>query len=474
MKTDQVLKALFSLFWICLIFLHIYRLYDVPGIHYDEAWSMNYSNTIKEGSSPWQGMSPFTSPWVQYYSANFFKIFSESFFIFRLSHVLLALLGLFFVNLSIKSISIRAYWLFPFSLILFSGSWMNHRFAIELTSLHVFLFGLLLLSLSRKNIVLSYLSWTIGISTHILFYPIGIAFILSALYLNYFSQKTRYIHTFFCLLVFGIFYKVFLEIPEKGKALTLLFSVIALAVLPWISFKLISKTKNLFEYMSLSLGGLTLFTGTLFSLGLWTLAITKGFDGSLTWLSLPLIPLIYLLFLRGAIHLPEFYRWSFFLLPILITLMTPKATPRYFCLIIITISALSTLGIVKNFDRWALSTLALLVALFSYTSATYFYSPVKENGQKFLWYKDSSRDFLPKQQIVSLLSRNACQLSDIKLFDSRVREALQALAIADWPIRGLACPWNPLAVVRKNDETLFSHVLVELENSGFAIGKVKK
>jgi hypothetical protein len=67
-------------------------------------------------------------------------------------------------------------------------------------------------------------------------------------------------------------------------------------------------------------------------------------------------------------------------------------------------------------------------------SQNYFRNTVQEREHKILIWRDSSRDFLSKQNLVQYFSENGCRLSDISSGDARVLEALRFLAIGNWPV----------------------------------------
>jgi hypothetical protein len=79
--------------------------------------------------------------------------------------------------------------------------------------------------------------------------------------------------------------------------------------------------------------------------------------------------------------------------------------------------------------------------------------PAREENLRLLFFKDSSRDFLSKQELVRFLGGLGCSFSDIKSVDSRVREALIALSRSDWPVAAHPCPWKEIRLARKAEST---------------------
>ena len=170
-----------------LFFNHLIFLSQVPGLHYDEAWAGNFAHRIAAdpGFWPLQAMSPYTSAWSHAWAALFFKIFGTSVFSYRLAGVLLAIGGILLLSRALYIIGEkRAASFFPGVAGLIPALLVNHRFGIEITTFHVFCFGLLGWSLAiwvttkdRKFAAFFGLGLAVllGVTSHILFLAVVLA-----------------------------------------------------------------------------------------------------------------------------------------------------------------------------------------------------------------------------------------------------------------------------------------------------------
>ena len=220
-NTSKTADALLFLFGSALlIFVHAFALGEIPGLHFDEAWAMNHAFRISEGEFTLQAMSPYTAPWAHYWAALWMKVMGPSVLVFRASQVFLSLAGAGFLSLALLHSGRRtAAVLLPLTLALLPGLVLNQRFAIELTGFHAFCFGLFALSLVRGWVVLAVAAWVAGTTGHILFYGLGLAVIAAAIWEGReFTRRERFVSTLGCFLLALFFFRVFLMIPEKGKA----------------------------------------------------------------------------------------------------------------------------------------------------------------------------------------------------------------------------------------------------------------
>jgi hypothetical protein len=152
---------------------------------------------------------------------------------------------------------------------------------------------------------------------------------------------------------------------------------------------------------------------------------------------------------HGTRALPRWVsRWLLLAL-ILMGAMMFKPTPRYYEVPMLAGAALACLGVASL--RWRWITVAGLALSFhaAYLYPKYFHDAVIDQDQRLLFFKDSSRDFLDKQSLVSVLGGSGCRLSDIKFVDHRVWLPLSALTLGDWPVRGERCLWRGLHISRR-------------------------
>lgn len=451
---------------LALIILCIYQLYDRPGFHFDEAWAANYALRIAEepGFWPWQGMSPYTSPWTHYLAAVFFKVFGVGLLEFRVSQVLLSFVGLAFFSLSLEKIpfapkSRNAFFLLC---LLSPGLWLNFRFAIEVNGFLVACLGIFFWLWADRRETLCLWVWFIGTTSHILFYPVGLSFLLwQASRQEPLPWKRGHLVALF-FLFFGFFLRVAVSVPEKGKAYALLFSTLGILFLGfswaqslwWKFLALFPKRTYLALWLLLIPFLLNLI---FFAQGQWTYALQTGywhlsFFHGFFWI-LYWIVLSYLAFqglkLRGLhrIH-PEV------LLTVLMGLMMLKATPRYYTLPMIVFFGFAAMGLsVKK--KWIYVCLPLLFHSF-YLGWQFQRTVPIYSAFQFLAWKDSSKDFMNKQLLVKVLGN--CQMSDIESVDFRIRGALLFLARRDWPkpLAKAKCDFPSLVILSPDDPAVMA------------------
>lgn len=457
-NTSNPAEGIFLFFGVALLlFLHLFALGEVPGLHFDEAWAMNHSYRLSTGDFTLQAMSPYTAPWAHYWAALWMKVFEPSVFVFRLSQIFLSLLGSGFLFLALwESGRKTAARLLPLSLALLPGLVMNHRFAIELTGFHGFCFGLVAWSLVRGWPLLAVLGWVLGTTGHILFYGIGLAVIGAAIWEGREFRKKEKIAAALGSLVLAIFFfRVHLLIPEKGKALLLVISALGIGVFVFIGAERWRLWKRqAWEVAVLVVSLVFLFNAFLFIDGFWQLSLTTGKEG---WKGGRLLNLLFFIPLalwitqRGSRDSPRWLRRAFLLGLIGLGVMMLKPAPRYYEVILLCLAVFFAQGLARLpfLGRIAVSIFLLLHATVLY--AEYFTVSPKEASLRFLFFKDSSRDFLSKQELISVLGGSGCSLSDIQSVDSRVGEALLALSRVDWPRVDMECNWKNLQVERRSE-----------------------
>jgi len=427
------------------LFVHLWKLDLLPGLHYDEAWAANYAHRIafEPGFWPFTAMSPYTSPWTHYVAATFFRIFGVNLFIFRLSQFSLVFIGMLFTVATLWKLKERKAALFlPIFLSCFPALVANHRFAIELNSFHVFCFGLLLYALVSKKIFFIILSSLLGITSHILFLA-PVLGILGAFFLEKgeISKKIRFACSFGALLLLPFFLHIAFTIPKPGKAwalvilcfVTIIFLLLNLRFPEWLR-----KQQKYLCYLVIPF----FFNLLFFMEGNWQVLITHGKITIPWFIGLFLIPMIFCLFfyLRDKKNkFPIFWENSFFLTVILLGLMMLKPAPRYFELGFYSLAILFLLFLLHVPSKKQKNILMGAFFSFGFISLAMNYGLAKnvvfhEKFSHFLFFKDSSEDFHSKQQLVKFLGEKGCSLSNIGTADSRVLEALHFLSHGDWPI----------------------------------------
>ncbi|MGE3262898.1 MAG: hypothetical protein AB7K68_14040 [Bacteriovoracia bacterium] len=451
-------RGLLALGVLACLYFHLRGLSAMPGLHYDEAWAMNYSWRIgfEPGFWPWQAMSPYTAPWAHYWAALWMKLFSPSLLVFRLSQVALSLSAIFlFTHELFRMGQRRAAAFFPLAVVFLPGLLLNHRFAIELNGLHPFLFALLFAALARGRVAWAAAFWVIGSTGHILFYAVGLSLLAACLWekREFSSPERRAISLASAAL--GLFFlRVFFSVPEKGKAAALVIS--ALALIAIMEFPRARRALDYFprwSYLPAILGAVFFVNLVFFAEGTWTTAL---FTGVASWEADPRMlflfpPLFAWLAWKQLEKTPALLRNWFWFGLVLLGLMMLKPAPRYFEIPLFALALLLASALANRPRRqiWlGCAALSLHAGLIYFSPLS---APPKEAELHLFFYKDSSRDFLAKQKLAQFLGGVGCGLNDIKSVDSRVGEALLALSREDWQIHGGPCPWNELSVTRSKE-----------------------
>jgi hypothetical protein len=455
-NTSKYANAILFLFGSALLmFLHAFGLGEIPGLHFDEAWAMNHAFRISEGEFTLQAMSPYTAPWAHYWAAIWMKLFGPSVLVFRASQVFLSLAGAGLLALALHQSGRRtAAALLPLTLALLPGLVLNQRFAIELTGFHAFCFGLFAYSLVRGWALLAVAAWVAGTTGHILFYGLGLAVIAAAIWEGReLTRRERLVSTLGCFLLALFFFRVFLMIPEKGKAGALVASALATGTLLAIGAeKWKFWRRHWLEGVVLYLALVFLFNAFVFLDGFWQHSVTTGREG---WkggrmVSIALFfPFVLWLTQRGSRDTPRWLRRAFLLLVILLGLMMLKPAPRYFEILLLALGVFAAQGLARLPFLGRMAALVFLLLHGTLLYAEYFTTTPKEASLRFLFFKDSSRDFLSKQELASVLGGSGCALSDIQAVDSRVNEALTAISRADWQVAPGGCRFKNLQVERR-------------------------
>lgn len=444
------------LLWLGLLFctfMHVRALHALPGLHFDEAWAMNFSWRIASEKDFWplHAMSPYTAPWTHYWAALWMKIY-PSLTCFRLSQVSLSLWAIYLCTWQLwKMDQLRAASFFPFVAGFLPGLYFNHRFAVELNGLHPFLFALLLWSLVAGRYYAAAAFFVIATTAHILFYGVGLAMLAACIWENRkFSrrEKNAIVVSFGLLAVF--FFRVAWLIPEKGKAAALVISALLAIGLPYVQHRLSSLPR--WQWFPLVLGGAFLVNLVFFAEGTWSLGILTGSVGfGLGWQASLVVPLLAGLLYVGLAKSSAFLRSWFFFSLFFLGLMMLKPAPRYFELPLLAMAILLSLGLAWQRALWGN---AMLMGLGVHALVLYgfFFNSVPfEKELRFLHFKDSSRDFLSKQKLTEFLGGAGCEASDIRSADSRVMEAVNALWIGQWWVAAGGCAPGPVVVSRSKE-----------------------
>jgi hypothetical protein len=433
-----------ALGWALLLFAHFYRLGEFPGLHFDEAWAFNFSWRIaaEPGFWPLHAMSPYTSPWAHYWAAAWLHVLGPSVFVFRFSQVSLAVLGLVALCFALPKHA-RAW--FPWCCVLLTGMVLNHRFAVELNGLHVLCFGALLLAIRERWYGLGCVFALVGTTGHILFYAVPLALLgAAALEARPLPRRARAWGSAFFVLSALFFARVLVEIPEKGKGAALLASALAACAFLALRLESLSLWRRAGWKALLGFGAMVFFANaSYFALGSWTAAIYSGARLFPAWeLARWLAVLALALFSLFRAAAPR--RNLFLLLLLFSGLMMLKPAPRYFELSLLALAAIVSVCAHELKAAGVTSFVADLL-LNAATVALAFGGDVADTDLRFLFYKDSSRDFLDKQALAGFLGGSGCAPDAIQTGDPRLKEELRALALGDWPTAPTTCPYASVA-----------------------------
>jgi hypothetical protein len=452
MPTENTSKLANRILWLfgglLLVLVHFTNLYALPGLHFDEAWAFNHAVRILNGEWTLQGMSPYTAPWTHYFAAFWLKLLGVGLWQFRFSQILLAMLGLGLIQFTLWKKAHPAWPYFFFVVALIPGLVLNHRFTVELNGFHVFCFGLLILAISQRWWWLAAVAILLGTTAHILFYGWALALLaVSHWEKREFTRAEKLWGSLTALVLALFFWKVFLQIPEKGKALALLASALLAGASLWIPFYRWNWQKSWLDTLAWIFALVFLLNAFFFLEGFWQLSISTGKEawrgGRIVSLALFLIFSGWLFF-QGRKEFPRFWRRVFLLGVIFLGLMMLKQTPRYHEMILLSLAIFLSAGLAKHKELIRFACMCFLALHGALLYSEYFTLNPKEQELRFLTFKDSSRDFLAKQELVSVLGSSGCRLSDIKTGDSRVGEALLALSHGDWEVAPSPCPWKHL------------------------------
>lgn len=504
-------ELVFSLFaWLLVCIVQFLYLNIIPGLHFDEAWAANFAYRIYQepGFWPLHAQSPYTMPWSHYFAAIFFQLFGVSVLVFRLSQVFLAAIGiLLLLRVLFRTNRARIALYFPFLLIAFPGMIINQRFAIELTGFHLFCAGLLVYGLSiarskywsRVGKVLALMAVFLGVSSHVLFLALPFALFFfhlwnSGSFNTAFQKEESFWIAGAGLSLLPFFVRIYMGVPEKGKAIALIlgisiFSIWVLCKAP-VWQKLLTWQKY-WLWLPVLAGAVFLANAFFFWEGHWVILRQIGELQAILFFGTSLVVLLVLTVFYGWERLwaiSDFRKLLQFLLLLCLFLgvLMLKQTPRYYHLSFVPITALLVLFLMQMRVLWR----SLVIAFFllhvgSSITANYFlpavYGHQVDSDIQVLTFKDSSRDFLPKQHVVRYLGSLNCGLKDIKTSDSRVAESFKFLRHSDWPMSGGdACPASEIFIERAK-RVLEAHESeqrdgngMRLLQNGFYIDLIKK
>lgn len=482
MRESRILFFVGCLGFFFLGLVHLLAIKDLPGLHFDEAWIGRYAQELVADPSLTKQQSAYAVPWV---ARGLAWVYAST----GIQGILgLRLLQLLFVFSGVAAICLalwrlKAYRLvafLPWVMLALPGLTINHRFAIELTGLHVFCLGLVVMGLvsiwldERPARGRAYLLFgaLLGISAHILF----LAPLLAAFLIFWREQKEpwrvadRRVVQALCLALLPFFLVIFLGVPEKTKALGLI--VILLGVLLIVAKPLALRDKIWSVWSKVPEPARTygpyvfvipfLFNALVFSDGHWGSMLShghivfSGFGGVTVVLLLAVV-------IKAARSAPlsatersvrDWMALTIFFLGV----MMLKPAPRYFEIALLQLAVIGAWGLARLelpkalVGAMAAGTLGMTVLTLNYFSPAIQGTSV-ERETHWLWFRDSSRDFLSKQGLVHWLASHGCGRELVESpGDTRVDLALDFLSVADWrPSAERNCSLGKMDVWRRHD-----------------------
>lgn len=444
----------------------------VAGFHYDEAWAAWFAHRIEseKGFWPIQAMSPYTSAWSHYAGALLFHALGTSLQVYRMSGALLAAGGIAAISMALRRIgAARAGVLLPWVLAFFPVLVMNERFCVEITTFHVFCFGLLCLGLAearnaatpaRRLIadLMIALAVLLGITSHVLFIaPALAAWLVFQPPMATFSRRLTFCGV--CAILLAFFLRVHAQIPDKAKSLALL-ALTSAILLDCLAphhvsqcLRRIARSRPGHVATRTCLLGLAALSVPAFLLllfladGSWSsLFFTSSLRAPYLIGSMAIAPVLALHLSRGMragrgpLVEPATLRW--FQVTVVITaLIAVKPAPRYFEIPLLMLGILLSL----HFARLSRKGMATCLAVWSMTGSLQlgfnYFAPAKdgliaERDFHFLFFRDGTSDTLQKQLLAAELARAGCAFVQVRGDDPRLIEPLRFLALGDWRAPG--------------------------------------
>lgn len=515
MKSQRLAARFFALLGFLFLFTaHTLLLQDVGGLHFDEAWSANralhYAKTLRGLETTLEHkealQSSYATPWPARIAGAAFALWGEADLLrFRAVHVSLVLAGILLAAWALRLVfGLGPAQFLPWVLLGLPGFVIGARLAIDLTGVHIFALGLLLLGLAWR--IIGYRAWDariailvaalLGVSTHILFLaPLLAAFFIYWYQANTVARGDQRLIQVICLALLPLIFSVITGLPNPSKGILLL--LLDLSVFVLVSFA-IRKEKIIalllrfpwprilphpqawgMRALQVCLGllaAVAIFNTLIFAEGHYWARIVVGEIQSFRFFGITII-LLTVLTIRGLRKEPlgpeERSLTGFVLLTaIFILLMITKQAPRYYAMAILLLAIWWAVILslrIPQAHRFAASLLLVVVGVGGL--AINYWAPsvsdrVREREVSLFWFRDSSRDFLAKQKIFAHWLASGCAAQDLRGGDTRVEEALAFLrgahagftqepnaakALAK-PGAEATCPFRSATVFRAQDQ----------------------
>lgn len=419
------------------VLTQFYALTQVPGLHFDEAWQGEFAFRFLHPDqshigpeAPLAAMNSYTTPIIHSILAVAFKFFGPSLEVMRTTLATMNVLALAFCLWALAPTGIGTQTVFAWAWALLPLSVHDHRFYIEMTSLHGLCFAAFVAfatraSSSRMRSVGLAIAFLIGCYSHVLFIAIGISaliFVSSRRPDLWSSRQFRISVARYSLLLLPLAVRMAIG-TKKAMPVLLVVLLLALALVAWRASE---KQWNLVGRLSAASARLIPFLAIphlfFFSIylmgGAWPYAqVTSRFSLAL---GLPNAAL-WILILATATAKPRSEREAdavafFYCVFLTTSVLMLNPAPRYYMMA--TISALFVMAfrIDALKPRIAVATMAAFVAWNAFLFQFHYLKPFFDSGARVpefrSWrFHDSARDFRPIQRVHQWLRANGCRYS---------------------------------------------------------------
>lgn len=418
------------------VFTQFYALNKIPGLHFDEAWQGEfafrflYPDQAHVGPAPpLAAMNSYTTPIIHWILALQFKIFEPSLEVMRSTLALMNLTALFVCLGALAASGVAAQAVFAWIWALLPLSVHDHRFFIEMTSLHGLCFALFV-ALSTRTKPLSKtergslaLCFLIGCYSHVLFLAVGIStliFVASRRPERWMSRDFRITVSIYSILLLPLTIRMALG-TRKAMPFILVALLIGLSLISyrasekqWALWgRIASATARLIPFLAIPY----LFFFSIYLIGgSWPYAqVTSQFS---LMIGIPNAAL-WILILATATARPrsesEADAVAFFYCIFLTTsILILNQSPRYYMMA--TIAALFVMALrLSTLKRPVIATVLGLFIVWNASLFQFHYLvPFFKNGSRVKEFRswrfhDSARDFRPIQRVNDWLRTNGCR-----------------------------------------------------------------
>lgn len=440
-RTKHFARLFLALGFMASVFTQVYAITKIPGLHFDEAWQGEFANRFLHPElshigpeAPLAAMNSYTTPILHAILALQFKVWGPSLLVMRATLAALNLSALAICIAALAPLSIGAAGFFAFIWALLPLSVHDHRFYIEMTSLHGLCFALILAFTFglKKNPKPSFakralwaLAFWVGCYSHVLFIAVGISaliFVSSRQPEAWVSKTFRNHVAFFSLTLLPLATRMALG-TKKAMPIVLVMSLASLALIAWrasekqwsLIGKISASTARLVPFLAIP--HLVFFSFYLMG-GSWPYAqVTSVFS---FWLGVP-NAILWVLILATATSKPRTETEAdavagFYCLFLTTSVLMLNQAPRYYVIALIAAIVVMALRLESLRPKIAMPIFLAFIGWNSFLFVFHYVKPFSENGARITEFRswrfhDSARDFRPAQRVHEWLKTNGCRYS---------------------------------------------------------------